>query len=105
MSRISSARMQGVSGNVVVKDGVTWDSLKQWGVRSVLGLEMEAAAIGATAGRLGVQHWVVAKGVMDLADPQKDDRYKPFAARASAEVLLKLLVSQWLEGFNRPSAS
>lgn len=79
------------SGNVVVKDGVTWDQLKRWGVRSALGLEMEAAAVGGTAHRLRVPLWFVAKGVMDHADPRKDDRYKPFAARASAEVLFKFL--------------
>ena len=79
------------SGNVVVKDGLTWEQLKQWGVRSVVGLEMEAAMIASTAYRLNVANWVVAKGVMDYADPRKDDRYKSFAARASAEVLFKLL--------------
>jgi nucleoside phosphorylase len=42
------------SGNVVVKDGITWDSLKSLGVRSVLGLEMEAATIGSAARRLSV---------------------------------------------------
>lgn len=82
------------SGNVVVKDGITWEKLKNWGVRSVLGLEMEAATIGSTAHRLGVPAWVVAKGVMDYADPRKDDRYKSFVARASAEVLFKFLSNQ-----------
>lgn len=83
------------SGNVVVKNGITWDNLKKWGVRSVLGLEMEAAVIGSAAHRLGVPAWVVAKGVMDHADPRKDDRYKPFAARASAEVIFKFLLGQF----------
>src|SRR5579871_127797 len=82
------------SGNVVAKDGLAWDKLKGLGVRSVLGLEMEAATIGSTAHRLGVPEWVVVKGVMDYADARKDDRYKPFAARASAEVLFKFLVQQ-----------
>ena len=82
------------SGNVVVKDGRTWNQLRQWGVRTVVGLEMEAAMIASTAHRLGVANWVVAKGVMDYADPRKDDRYKRFAARASAEVLFKLLTLQ-----------
>jgi nucleoside phosphorylase len=90
------------SGNVVVKDGLTWDNLKQWGVRSVLGLEMEAAIIGSTAHRLGVPNWVVAKGVMDHADPRKDDRYKPFAARASAEVLFKFLLTQLITSGSEP---
>jgi hypothetical protein len=31
------------SGNVVVNDGLTWDMLKALGVRTVVGLEMEAA--------------------------------------------------------------
>ncbi|MEZ5714387.1 MAG: hypothetical protein R3D85_03955 [Paracoccaceae bacterium] len=75
------------SGNTVVKDGVTWENLKQMGVRTVLGLEMEAATIGAAATALGVAEWLVVKGVMDHADPRKDDRYKLFAARASAEAL------------------
>jgi nucleoside phosphorylase len=75
------------SGNVVVKDGITWKLLEQLGVRSVLGLEMEAATIGAVARASGVSEWLVVKGVMDHADPRKDDRYKPFAARASAEAL------------------
>lgn len=82
------------SGNVVVKDGITWDSLKASGVRTVLGLEMEAAAIGGLAHRLGIPQWVVVKGVMDHADPRKDDRYKHFAARASAEVLFRFLARQ-----------
>lgn len=79
------------SGNVVVKDGLTWETLKAWGVRTVMGLEMEAAAIAQTAQRLGIPHWVVAKGVMDHADPKKEDRIKPFAARASADILIHLL--------------
>jgi nucleoside phosphorylase len=79
------------SGNVVVKDGRTWEQLKQQGVRTVVGLEMEAAMIASTAHWLNIANWVVVKGVMDFADPRKDDRYKQFAARASAEVLFKLL--------------
>ena len=82
------------SGNVVVKDAVTWDALAQMGVRTVKALEMEAAAVARVAADLDVPTWAVAKGVMDYADPHKDDRYKPFAARASAEVLFKLLANR-----------
>ena len=85
------------SGNVVVKDGVTWDKLKKMGVRSVLGLEMEAAAIGEIARGCGVAEWIVIKGVMDHADPRKDDRFKPFAARASAEALRAFLIDRLAE--------
>lgn len=79
------------SGNAVVKDGVTWQSLTGMGVRSALGLEMEAAAIAQVAHRLDVPRWIVAKGVMDYADPKKNDKYKPFAAAASAQVLIRFL--------------
>jgi nucleoside phosphorylase len=79
------------SGNAVVKDGITWDMLKSVGQRSAIALEMEAASIGAAGYSRGLSKWIVVKGVMDHADPEKDDRYKPFAARASAEVLLRFL--------------
>ncbi len=87
------------SGNAVIKDGLTWDKLKKWGVRTVVGLEMEAAAIGGAAFRHSVPHWIVVKGVMDHADATKDDRFKRFAARASAEVLFRFLLE------NLPAAS
>jgi hypothetical protein len=38
------------SGNIVVKDGVTWQRLTKWGVRTVLGLEMEAATAAGSGG-------------------------------------------------------
>ena len=59
-------------------------------MRKVLGIEMEASALGA----LGEVHCipvVVAKGVSDYGDPFKDDRYREFAARASAELLISFL--------------
>ena len=89
------------SGNVVVKDGLTWDMLRGLGVRSVLGLEMEAATIGEVARARNVREWIVIKGVMDHADPKKDDRFKPFAARASAEVLRSFLVDRFCEESKR----
>jgi nucleoside phosphorylase len=79
------------SGNAVVKDGVTWASLVTQGVRTVIGLEMEAAAIAQVAHRLDVPRWIVVKGVMDYADPNKDDRFKAFAAAASSQVLMRIL--------------
>jgi hypothetical protein len=61
------------SGSYVAKDGKSWDELRAMGVRTVVGLE------------------IAVNGVMDYADPNKDDRYKDFAARAFAEVLYALL--------------
>ena len=78
------------SGSYVVADGDTWDHVASRGMRKILGLEMEAVAIGSVAHRES-RRFVVAKGVMDHGDPQKRDQFKAFAARASAEVLCALL--------------
>jgi nucleoside phosphorylase len=83
------------SGSAVVREGQsTWDQLIRHGVRTIAGLEMESAAVAQTAHRLGISDWIVAKGVVDYADPTKSDRYHEFAAQASAEVLFKLLALQ-----------
>ncbi len=79
------------SGNAVVRDQNVWQRLKDMGVRKIAALDMEAATIATVAHERRVPHWLIAKGVMDRADPTKDDRYKRFAARASAEVLYRLL--------------
>ena len=60
-------------------------------VRKVLGVEMEAAAIGALAYATRLDYAVVMKAVMDHADADKSDNFKAFAARASAECLLAFL--------------
>jgi nucleoside phosphorylase len=79
------------SGSTVVMDPGIWKRLKQTGVRTVAALEMEAATVATVAHDRQVPHWLVAKGVMDNANLDKDDRFKGFAARASAEVLYALL--------------
>jgi nucleoside phosphorylase len=79
------------SGSTVIAQPGIWDRIKDLGVRKVAALEMEAATIATVAHDRRVPHWLVAKGVMDHADFAKDDRFKRFAARASAEVLYELL--------------
>jgi nucleoside phosphorylase len=78
------------SGSAVMSEPDIWDRLGV-GQRNLLALEMEAATIATIAHQLQVPHWLVAKGVMDHADLEKDDRFKAFAAKASAEVLFALL--------------
>ena len=82
------------SGDIVVKDGLTWDLLRAQGVETVAGLEMEAATVARMASSRENLPWIVVKGVMDYADPRKSDRFKPFAARASAEVMFRLLANR-----------
>ncbi|MEM9457490.1 MAG: hypothetical protein AAGF11_25145 [Myxococcota bacterium] len=78
------------SGNYVVGDSVIWEQVPLLGQRKAIGIEMEAASIGEVARTKNVD-FAVAKAVMDHADPLKTDGAKPFAARVSAEVLLRFL--------------
>ena len=78
------------SGNSVQGDSELWNELAVF-ARKALGVEMEAHAIGNTAELHQVELAVVMKGVMDHANKHKDDRYKVFAARGSAECLLAFL--------------
>ena len=78
------------TGTRVVRDAKIFDKLSVH-MRKVLGLEMEAAAIGAIAHQHDVERMIVMKGVMDHADPDKNDNFKHFAARASAECLIAFL--------------
>lgn len=78
------------SSNQLVRDEAVWDSLTHIH-RDVAALEMEASAIGAVAERNSIQCWTVMKGVMDFAHRDKDDRFKQFAACASAEALIDFL--------------
>ncbi|MDQ7903542.1 hypothetical protein RB614_03315 [Phytohabitans sp. ZYX-F-186] len=86
--RVLAAPM--ASGSAVVADPDVWSRLKAMGMRMVSAVEMEAATIATVAHDRGLA-WLVAKGVMDHADTRTDDRYRQFAARASAQVMFALL--------------
>jgi nucleoside phosphorylase len=78
------------TGTTVVRDQRIFEKLSGR-MRNVLGLEMEAASIGAVAHLHNVEYAIVVKGVMDYADAEKCDNFKSFAARASAECLVSFL--------------
>ena len=86
--RVLAAPM--ASGSAVVADPGIWRRLAAMGMRKVAAVDMEAATIATIAHERNLT-WLVAKGVMDHADATKDDRYKEFAARASAQVMFALL--------------
>ncbi|MCY1141644.1 hypothetical protein OWR29_26910 [Actinoplanes sp. Pm04-4] len=86
--RVMAAPM--ASGSSVISDPKQWADLKAMGVRKITAIEMEGATIATIAHDRRLP-WLVAKGVMDHADTKKDDRYKQFAARASAQVMFALL--------------
>jgi hypothetical protein len=76
----------------VRNDADLWAAIKDRGVRKILAVEMEAATI-ATAAFQRELRWLVVKGVMDHANLEKNDSVKEFAARASAEVMFRMLAA------------
>ncbi|MFG1884805.1 Ltp family lipoprotein [Micromonospora sp. NPDC049102] len=86
--RVLTAPM--ASGSSVIADSDVWSRIKAMGMRKITAVEMEAATIATVAHEQRL-HWLVVKGVMDHADTEKDDRYKQFAAHASAQVMFALL--------------
>lgn len=80
------------TGNRVIEDPAVWSFVSDH-MRRALGIEMEAAALGALAHAQQSRglRALVMKGVMDFANDGRDDHFKEFAARASAECLLAFL--------------
>jgi tetratricopeptide (TPR) repeat protein/nucleoside phosphorylase len=77
------------TGSKLKRDITIWDQLAITQYR-ICGLDMEASAIGL-AGYLHDVPMIVAKGVMDYGEPDRNDIFRPFAARAAAEVLIGFL--------------
>lgn len=77
------------SGAAVVQDSGIFKQLADF-ERKILGLEMEAAAIGYVAENVGIPS-IVVKAVADYADDEKDDSFRIFATRASIAFLIAFL--------------
>lgn len=77
------------TGAAVVEDESLFPKLSK-SMRKVLGVDMEASALAAFGDIHGLPV-IVAKAVSDFGDTYKDDRYRDFAAQASAQCLIKLL--------------
>ena len=77
------------TGKTVRKDPEIFERLAKF-QRKVVGLEMEAAAIGYVAKQSELPS-IIVKGVADYGDHDKDDSFHAFAGKASAEVLISLL--------------
>lgn len=78
------------TGTKVIVDSEVFETLSLVN-RKIIGLEMEAAAIGVVAEQEDIQHMIVVKAVQDFADHDKDDSLRHFAAQASASFLLAFL--------------
>jgi len=81
------------TGAAVQEDATLFDRLRRL-VRTTLGAEMEGAAVGEVAASFKRPALVV-KAVSDHADEEKDDAFREFACRASAEVLLAFLLKHF----------
>lgn len=80
------------TGKAVQEDPALFDRLAAF-QRKVLGVEMEAAAVGLVAERAGIPA-IVVKAVSDYGDHDKDDAWRRFACRASAAFLVAFLDAQ-----------
>ncbi|CAK2572814.1 Nucleoside phosphorylase domain-containing protein [Vibrio crassostreae] len=77
------------TGSAVVEDPDLFSKLSH-SMRKVLGVDMEASALGAV-GSINRIPVIVAKAVSDFGDTFKDDQYRHFASQASAQCMLKFL--------------
>jgi nucleoside phosphorylase len=87
------------TGKTVRQDSDLFQSIAQ-SARKVLGVEMEAAAIGWVAELSGIPY-IIAKAVSDFGDADKDDGFREFACQASAEFLLEFLSQRPPRTLNR----
>jgi nucleoside phosphorylase len=80
------------SGARVIEDESIWRLVSQ-AMHKTLAIDMEAAVLGELVHRARDRRLdaLVMKGVMDFAHQGRDDHFKEFAARASAECLLWFL--------------
>ncbi|MFB2653714.1 5'-methylthioadenosine/S-adenosylhomocysteine nucleosidase family protein [Shewanella seohaensis] len=77
------------TGAAVIEDEDLFSRLSH-SMRKVLGVDMEASALGAV-GSINRIPVIVAKAVSDFGDTFKDDQYRHFAAQASAQCMLKFI--------------
>lgn len=78
-----------LTGAQVQEDENLFNQLS-FGERKVLGIDMEASGLGSVSEIYDIPS-IVVKGVSDYADIFKDDRYREFAAYASAYALITYL--------------
>ncbi|AIY63827.1 hypothetical protein OM33_00580 [Pseudoalteromonas piratica] len=77
------------TGAAVVEDSGLFSRLSH-SMRKVLGVDMEASALGAL-GNINRIPVLVVKAVSDFGDTFKDDQYRHFASQASAQCMLRFL--------------
>ena len=91
------------TGNHLQRDDGIFDRLGSSGKRLIHGLDMEASAVGLVGFEEQVPYTIIAKGVMDFAEPGRSYQYRGYAARAAAEILLGFLRQQ-LDGDRKTAA-
>jgi WD40 repeat protein/nucleoside phosphorylase len=84
------------TGHSVQEDPGLFDRLRRL-VRTTIGVEMEGVGIAEVATRFRKKSLLI-KAVSDHADLDKDDSFRKFACRASAEVLIAFLVKHFEPG-------
>lgn len=78
------------TGKKVIEDRNAFPKISR-NVRSVLGLEMEASAIGAIAELEQIDKFIIVKAVSDYADEDKNDHFRKYSIEASYRYLIAFL--------------
>ena len=78
------------SGDKVVEDRGIFTKIAH-SIRTVHGIEMEGAAIGAVAEVEGIRNCIVVKSVSDFADEEKNDYFRYYAIETSYRFLMAFL--------------
>jgi len=89
-----------LSGEKIIADGAVMDDLLRHWPRAV-GVEMESLGSALAAYRSG-RRFLMIKGVSDLADEAKDDRWRGYAAEAAARFALAVLRRRPVSSAARP---
>jgi nucleoside phosphorylase len=79
------------TGTGVQQDPLIFNKIAEF-QRKIIGLEMEGEAIGIVSEIQELDYMVFVKGVCDYADEFKDDSFRQFAAKASADFLISFLI-------------
>lgn len=91
-----SVRIGTMGTNAMVqKDAGLFDGLQPT-IRTTLGIDMEAAAVGNVAHQHSIP-FLVAKSVVDYADMHKNDNFRTYSAETSAHFLMSFLLNQATE--------
>ncbi|MFT8349331.1 hypothetical protein [Clostridium saccharoperbutylacetonicum] len=84
------------TGAKVIEDRKAFRKISR-NVRTVLGIEMEASAVGAVAELEQISRFIVVKAVSDYADEDKNDHFRSYSIESSYRFLCSFLKENYVQ--------